>query len=150
MRIDDCVVWVRNSVSRPVVILENTNTMHISFGCFELNVLPKAPPTITVILGVNSVTLKDIFTVNNPASIKDNHQHSLKCIPTLMGLFCLWVVAVNTALITGDDPQYKVGIISGMLKEILADLDLVLFLLRSLEPGHKFGSNLVHVQRCMN
>lgn len=41
-----------------------------SLGCLQ------TPQNVTVVLGVNSLTLRDEFIVRNPVNVKENVQHT--------------------------------------------------------------------------
>ncbi len=67
-------------------------------------------------------------------SDKENHQHAFGCVssdwrhllqsrrlrtlPLQRLLFCLWVAAVETTLITADDPQSEVMFVLGLLRSL--------------------------------
>lgn len=76
--------------------------------------------------------------MQNHANVKENPQHALSCTADLMHLFLywllfgLWVAAINTPLITSDDPWHEVWVILGLLTQILADPDMAL----ALQRGH--------------
>lgn len=73
----------------------------------------------------------------NPAMGKENRQHAHSCapdlthlprswrllVPPLWLLFGLWVVAIGTTGVTGDDPS-EVWVIPGLLTEILTDSNI--------------------------
>jgi hypothetical protein len=61
-------------------------------------------------------------------------------------LLCLRVETVNPALITSDNPGQEGCIIGGDLTKLLADLDMLLLLISSQNPGHKFGGDTMHAQ----
>ncbi len=65
-----------------VVIFESPLVIVPKLRLFASFVLPQAPQNVTVVLGINSLTLLDEFTVNNLENVKENHLHVLGCAPT--------------------------------------------------------------------
>ena len=59
-------------------------------------------------------------------------------------MFCLRVVTVNPALITGDGPGGESFIIGGELTKFSADVDALLLLVSGQDSGHKFSCDTVH------
>lgn len=112
------LLWVRNSA---------------------LNVLPLDPQNVPVALRVNSLILGDEITVHNPTNVKENHRCA-RCVFTsdLTHLLQLRLDALHCKdcyLVSGllHWSQLLLLAIPGLLKEILVDSNMVLFMLRSQE-----------------
>jgi hypothetical protein len=61
-------------------------------------------------------------------------------------LLCLRLITINPALATSDNPEQEGCIVGGELTKLLAEVDMSLPMISCQNPGHKFGSDMMHAQ----